>query len=290
MAVDARPLRCFVAVAEQLHFRRAAESLYLSQPTVTAHIQALERSLDQALFERGGRRVHLTAAGERLLPYARRILTLQAEAEAEVRAWGERYDERLRICASIFVAAQTLPAALRKLLCERPRLDVALRTAFSAEVAQAVAGGQSDLGISRLPPEGAALVGRRLTDEPVVAVGPPTLAGVPLAEALGEHPLLTHNHPGYWDRLLAALQTRLGALRSMEVRQVDVTKRMLAEGLGLSFLPQSAVEAELADGTLGAVRLPSDLVLPRVGTWAVWRRGVPPGFAATRLLELLAPA
>ncbi len=286
--MDARWLRCFVAVAEQLHFRRAAESLYLSQPTVTAHIQALERSLDQELFERGARRVRLTAAGERLLPYARSILALQAEAE--VRAWGRRYDERLRICASIFVAAQTLPAALRQLLAERPRLDLALRTAFSAEVAQLVAGGQSDLGLARLPPEGPALAGRRLTQEAVVAVGPAALAGVPLEQALGDHPLLTHNHPGYWDRLLAALRGRVGLLRSMEVRQVDVTKRMLAEGLGLSFLPRSAVAAELEAGTLGLVRLPPDLTLPRVGTWAVWRRGGPPGEAACRLLELLVPA
>ncbi len=288
--MDARPLSCFVAVAEQLHFRRAAESLYLSQPTVTAHIQALERGLGQALFERGGRRVRLTAAGERLLPYAKRILALQAEAEAEVRAWGERYDERLRICASIFVAAQSLPAALRRLLSERPRLDVALRTAFSADVAQAVAAGQSDLGLSRLPPEGAALVGRRLTDEPVVAVGPPALGGVCLEEALRGHPLLTRNHPGYWDRLLAALQARFGTLRLMEVRQVDVTKRMLAEGLGLSFLPQSAVAGELAAGNLGSVRVPPDLSPVRVGTWAVWRRGATPGPAAARLLELLTPA
>lgn len=288
--MDLRHLRTFVTVAEELHFRRAAERLFLSQPTVTAHVQALERAAGAPLLERGAGGVALSPAGERLLPYARRILDLEAEAGQELRAWRSRFDERLRIGASILVAVSVLPAALRQLLAERPRLDAALRTGFSREVLADAAAGEIDLGLARLEPAGPRPEGRRLAAEPVVAVGPAGMPHTTLQAALEAQPLLTHNHPGYWDRLLAQLQALGLSFRSMEVRQVDVTHRLVAEGLGISFLPLSAVAADLGAG--GALRLlepPAGLELPEAATWAVWPPGRPPGAAAERLLALLYP-
>jgi LysR family transcriptional repressor of citA len=283
--VDPRHLRSFLAVAEQGSFRRAAERLYLSQPTVTAHIQALEREVGAALLRRGGRAARLTPLGERLLPYARRILALEREAVEELRAWRLGYDERLRVVCSIFVAASALPRALRRLLEERPRVDVALRTAFSADVLRAVAEGEADLGLSRLPPPGQGLEGRQVVREPVVAVAPAAWGPVALGDALARHPLLTHNHPGYWDRLLAQLQALGLTVRPMEVRQVEVTRRLVEEGLGLSFLPRSAVEGSPG---LQVLEVPPALRLPEVGTWAVWPAGHPPSPAGERLVVLLA--
>jgi len=282
--VDLGQLRTFVTVAEQLHFRKAAERLFLSQPTVTAHVQALERELGVTLLQRDRRTVRLSAAGERFLPYAHRVLALQAEAAAEIRAWRLRFDERLRIAASIFVAAAALPAALRRLVAERPRVDIALRTAFSEEVVRAVAEGDADLGLSRVAPIGDGVAGRQLLAEPVVAVAPAAWGQVPLIEALAGHLLLTHNHPGYWDRLLARLQGLGWPCRPMEVRQVDVTKRLIEEGLGLSFLPLSAVAG--CPG-LQVLPAPNDLALPVVGTWALWSRDHRPTGAGERLLDLL---
>ncbi len=285
--MDQRHLRTFVAVAERLHFRQAAERLFLSQPTVTGHIQALEREIGSPLFDRQGRHVALTPAGERLLPYARRLVALEGEAAAAVRAWRLRYDERLSLVSSIFVAASVLPAALGRLLAERPRAEISLRTAFSQEVVSAVRAGEVDLGLSRLAPTGAGLVTQRLSREPVLAVAPARWGPVELADVLAAHPLLAHNHPGYWDRLLAQLAALHLPCRPMEVRQVEVTLRLLAEGLGWSFLPRSAVDGELAAGTLRALKLPAGLRLPQVGTWALWPAGKPPGAAAAALLQLL---
>ena len=283
--MDLRHLRTFVTVAEQGGFRRAADRLFLSQPTVTAHVQALEKELGARLLERAGRRVRETPAGERLLPHARRLVALEAEARDDVHAWQLRFEERLRIACSIFVAASALPGALRTLLGEWPRVEVALCTAFSAEVLRAVAEGEADLGLSRLEPGGAALAGRPLVSEPVVPVVPAAWGDVPLREALAAHPLLTHNHPGYWDRLLAQLAALGWSFRSMEVRQVDVTTRLIAEGLGLSFLPLSAAADQ---GRLRVLPLPAGLGLPLVGTWALWPADRPPTPAAERLLQLLA--
>ena len=283
--MDIRHLRTFVAVAERLHFRQAAERLYLSQPTVTAHVQALERELGVRLFERGGRRVRLTPEGERLLPFAQRGVALEGAALQEVRAWRGRYDERLSIVSSIFVAASVLPAALRRVLAAHPRIDISLRTAFSREVLDAIAQGEADLGLSRLPPAGSATAGRQLSREPVVAVAPAAWGAVSLAAALAEHPLLTHNHPGYWDRLLAQLEAAGLAFRPMAVGQVEVTRRLVEEGLGLSFLPGSALEGGRA--ALQVLERRPDLELPEAGTWALWPRMRPPSEAARDLLELL---
>ena len=282
--MDPRHLRTFVAVAEQASFRGAAERLFLSQPTVTAHIQALEREVGTEMIDRSGRRARLTPAGERLLPYARRMLALEAEAGEEIRAWHLRYDERLRIVSSIFVAASALPVAMRRLLAERPRVDIVLRTGFSREVVEAVAAREAELGLSRVPPQGEGLVGRQLLAEPVVAVAPASWGDVSLADTLAAYPLLTHNHPGYWDRLLAQLQALGLQVRPMEVRQVDVTRRLIEEGLGMSFLPLSAVSGNPAVRVLDPVE---GLELPEAGTWALWPVDRTPSAACARLLELM---
>ncbi len=286
--LDARHLRTFIAVAERLHFRQAAERLYVSQPTVSAHVQALEREVGAALFERGRRAVRLTPAGERLLGHARRFVALEDEAMADVRAWRLRFDERLRIAASIFVAAATLPAALRRLLASRPRLQFSLRTAFSQQVVEAVGAGEADVGVSRLPPPGGDVAGRLLAAEPVVAAAPAAWGTVGLEQALRLHPLLTHNHPGYWDRLLGRLRAAGLECQPMEVRQVDVTCRLIAEGLGLSFLPRSAVAA--AGPRLQILDVPAGLELPQTGTWGLWPAGRALPAAAADLLDLLARA
>ena len=126
MALDFRALRYFVAVAEELHFTRAAERLYIAQPALSEQIKRLESTLGVALLRRTTRKVELTAAGEAFLVRARRILDEAdaAVAEAGLAARGETGSLRVATCATAGVAL--VPETLRALREERPQLSVEL--------------------------------------------------------------------------------------------------------------------------------------------------------------------
>ena len=123
MDVHVRDLRYFVAVAEELHFTRAAEQLFISQPALSKQIRALERALGVDLFKREGRRVSLTPAGVALLPCAREVLAAWCDAERELGL------SKLEQAARLVVAMSTSPG--------RDGLLPAIRSRFSEEAPQA---------------------------------------------------------------------------------------------------------------------------------------------------------
>lgn len=107
--VDLRVLRTFQTAARFLNFHRTAERLYLAQPTVTAHIRQLEAALGQRLFEKVGRRMRLTPAGERFLPRAEAILAAYEEGLQDLLSWSQGYRSRLVLSASPLVPAPPCP-------------------------------------------------------------------------------------------------------------------------------------------------------------------------------------
>ena len=151
--MDDRQLAAFVAVAEELHFTRAAARLFVVQSTLSASIRALEQELGSALFERSTRRVALTAVGEALLPEARRAIdgldrmrSLAAEDAAGLRG-------RVRVGAGQLgeELLQPLPVVrqvLRQLPQQRPQRGTEREDAGGEEV------GQRDLGVGELAADG----------------------------------------------------------------------------------------------------------------------------------------
>ena len=101
----------------------------------------------------------------------------------------------------------------------------------------------------------------------MLVAAPENAAGAGWVDLIGRHLLLTGNHPIYWDPLLVAVSRRQPHLRTLAVDRVDVTKRLLEEGLGVSFLPLSSVVRELAEGRL--VTVPVDMELPTAATYLI---------------------
>src|SRR3954464_2514453 len=113
--MELRHLRYFVAVAEELHFRRAGERLYVAQPAVSEQIRKLEAELGVRLFDRTHRSVHLTEPGKALLAEARRVLRLAEAAQHAARNASERMRDRLRIGYVPDALPSSVPRALRHL-------------------------------------------------------------------------------------------------------------------------------------------------------------------------------
>ncbi|MGC0421397.1 LysR family transcriptional regulator [Embleya sp. AB8] len=240
MDVDLRKVRYFVAVAEHLHFGRAAEALHIAQPVLSRQIRALEDELDAQLFVRDKRSTQLTAAGVQLLADARPLL---ANADALRRRVG-----RAAHCADTltigFMPGLVVTAATRALIDRRPGLTVeVVRTSWDDQV-DTIHDGRVDVGYVRLPIDQRGLQVRPLLTEPYVVVLPAghRLAGrdtIGIAELADEHLLQDPNGFPEW-RDLAGESHAGRSRRAWTVRTVEEKLEHVAAGRGIALLPRSA--------------------------------------------------
>lgn len=168
--LDSRALRQFVAVAETLSFRQAAEILHISQPPLSRAIRLMEARLGTALFERNTQRVRLTAAGERLLPLAREILRLLEAAQRAVAA--DPVPARLRIGATSAVASTWFHQLLQAIDAQGVRTS--LVSDASPRLVRQLSRGELDAAFIALPTHTADLVIDVLEQQPLLAVLPTT--------------------------------------------------------------------------------------------------------------------
>src|SRR6476659_8825277 len=148
---DLWQLRYFIAVAEALHFGRAAAALHISQPPLSRAIRALEERLGMALFVRNRRRVELTPAGAHLLEEARRTLGQLQRTLLELRGMASGERGRLRIGFVSLADYGVLPELLKAYKAARPGVQLALREMLSPEQSLALDAGELDFGLL-LPP------------------------------------------------------------------------------------------------------------------------------------------
>jgi DNA-binding transcriptional LysR family regulator len=158
--VELRHLTYFVAVAEELHFRRAAERLHIAQPAVSEQIRKLEAELDVRLLERTQRSVSLTVAGAAFLEEARRVLEQAERARRAARSARADVTGRLRLGYLADALPAAVPWALRRFGAAAPDIDVQLERHASHRLVADVASGQLDAAVVCLP---APLAGLRVT-------------------------------------------------------------------------------------------------------------------------------
>ncbi|HLH25854.1 MAG TPA: LysR family transcriptional regulator [Chloroflexota bacterium] len=278
-------LATFRAVMRQGTATKAAVALGLSQATVSERLAALERELGGALFRRTGRRLEPTAMGAALLPFAERLLSLEEEARSQARQALGR-GARLALAATPTTSTYLLPPLLRQLHEQHPRAEMAVRVAQPPEVARLVLDHLAAVALNT-----AALVVPELEQEylcadPIVPVAAPTLRArlpqpLPVA-ALGDVPLIsTEANTGYWHRVEDYLARHGVRPRvAMDLDYIEVVKQMVWAGLGVSFVPRSAVADDLQRGTLAELAITPAPALSRP-IYLVWRRRRPPeGLAA----------
>ena len=152
---DLRQLRHFVAVAERLHFGRAAAALHISQPPLSRSIRRLEARLGVTLLARSSRRVELTTEGARFLEEAKRVLAQLERAVLDVGSMAASPGGQLRLGFVSLADFGVLPALLKAYKSARPGVALALREMLSPDQAAALAAGELDFGLLLPPVAGA---------------------------------------------------------------------------------------------------------------------------------------
>lgn len=166
-------LRAFVTVVEHASFSEAARSLGLSQPAVTMQVQSLEAEAGATLLDRRYRRVELTDAGRVLLPHAQHVLEELETARLQMEQLSDRVTGRLTIAASTTPGDYVIPGLLGAFLAENPEVGVTLRVYDTAEVIEAVAEGDAQLGMVGAEVEGTRITFEQMGSDHLVMVCPP---------------------------------------------------------------------------------------------------------------------
>jgi DNA-binding transcriptional LysR family regulator len=255
--MELRHLRYFVAVAEELHFRRAAERLHVAQPAVSEQVRKLESELGVQLFNRTQRSVTLTSSGSAMLPEARRVLRQSEVAQMAARNAGDEARSRLRIGYLSDCLPERVSRAMRMLTASAPRVEVSLETGPALGLIEAVRSDQLDAAVVVLPAPTRGLRATSSGREGVVAALPVThqLAAEPTVpiERLAPDRLVTlprDANPAFHNAIAsmcrdAGLSPALVELGESRVDQVLLT---VATGAGTALLPESAAAHYAAPG------------------------------------------
>ena len=269
--MDLDDLNIFRAVVEAGGITRAAERLHRVQSNVTTRIRQLEGKLGAALFIREGKRLHLSPAGQALLPYARQLLALADEARSAVRS-GEPCGP-FALGAMESTAAMRLPAPLGELVARHPGLKLTLRTGNPQQLAAAVLAGTLDAALVTAPVADRRFEQQAVGREELVIVGP---AGQPGLGSVRRPPpeAIVAFEPGCPHR--ERLEQWYAKRNSQPVHTVEISSYhamlgCVAAGMGIALVPRSVL-----DGFPQAARL-SQHALPQadrhIGIALVWRRG-----------------
>jgi len=258
-AMEIVHMKGFVALAEAGSVTAAAGKLCLTQSAVTQQLQALEKNLGVKLFDRTPRGVVLTQAGVAFLGYAQRSLAVLEEGCRAALDIEQGHSGSLLIGAGVTTSVFRLPAWLTEFQAQYPEVEIVVRTGRSAEVAALVADHHIDVGIVTTYFERPDLTSTALFDEDVVLVQsarvfyPTTIE----LDRLPRVPMIVFTpntgFRAYLDRTL--IQYDIALRVRMESDSVEAIKSFVAVGLGASFLPASAVAAELVEGSMVAVEV-----------------------------------
>jgi DNA-binding transcriptional LysR family regulator len=250
VSVDLGQIEAFVQVAQLKSFSRAAQALQLTQPSVTARIQSLERELGEELFERGGRGVRLTEAGEAFLPYAIRILQLMKEGRDAVEEARHFQLGHLHLGSALTISTYVLPKILHRFRQQYPGINVSVRTGRSDQVLQMVLDDEVQAGLVRAIYHADVETIPLYEDELVLVVPkdhPFAQRQHVTLEEVTKEPFILFDRGSSYFGLINNYFRQMGKVPrvAMELDSLEATKRMVEEGLGIAMVPKVTIEREL---------------------------------------------
>jgi DNA-binding transcriptional LysR family regulator len=255
--MELRHLRYFVAVAEELHFRRAAERVHIAQPAISEQIRNLERELGTQLLERTPRSVSLTPPGAVLLDEARRMLRLADDAQRLTRQAHTRQFSRLRIARPADVLPAAVPRALRRFAETNPDVDVSVEQLDPRAAIEDMRADLLDVVIVCLPAPLAGLNVTPIGEEQAVIALADTHPGVrqdafPIEQLDGAAPILLprQSNPPFYDGIISAAHAAGVTLTPTHTAAPTVEQALLAisTGRSVALLPSSVTARHTLPG------------------------------------------
>lgn len=278
MAITVTQLTAFLAVVRGGSVTAAADELFVTQPSVSSAIAALGRELGCELFERAGRGISLTDAGTAFVPYAADVIGLLELGREAAREASEVAARRLRIAAVTTAAESFVPPLMRSFSTAHPDVELTLDVGNRDYVFDRVLNHAADVALSGRPPADERLVAEPLMDNEIACITAPDDAaanGKPVDAAELGHRSWLLREPGSGTRVLGEqfLAERGLRPRTLTLGSNGAIKEAARAGLGVSLMSRASVDAELASGRLGEIRLTDG---PPSRPWFVLRSGVGP--------------
>ena len=251
--MELRHLRCFVALAEELHFTRAAERLHIEQPPLSRAIKELEDDLGVVLFERNRRGTVLTEAGATFLQDVRRVFAVLKQAQENVQAVAAGLSGSLRIAVSDGAIDPRLSALLARCREEEPEIEIRLSEVPLADQLRGLRSGDFSIGFAHTAEVGDGIVTEPLWHDPLVVAVParhPLLShkAVPLHQ-LATYPLVLCDPQvceGYYRELARLLRPLERPPDVAEhVSSLDMMLTLVGAGYGVGFITETRIAASL---------------------------------------------
>jgi DNA-binding transcriptional LysR family regulator len=284
----------FLEVARRGSVSRAAEALFVTQPTLTARLHSLERELGTPLFVRTPHGMRLTDAGRAWIPFAERALRALVDGRDVLEQVKSASAGHLMIGAAPAVSTYILPGLLEEFVAAHPRVEVSVRTGHSEDVVDLVLRDEVQIGLGRAirHPD---LELRPFHTEELVLVCAPDHAftkrrEVPMEEVANERLIMFDITSSYYEITQAAFLSVGVKLRGlMELDSIEAAKKMVERSLGVALLPRTAVAREVESKTLRLVKMKD--APPMYQSIVAYRRtdaGKPEGIVAAFLALLAA--
>jgi DNA-binding transcriptional LysR family regulator len=288
-------IRCFVAVAEELHFSRAAERLNMTQPPLSRQIRLLEHHVGTQLLDRNSRTVRLTAAGRAFFPEAARILRLAEEAATAARRVARGEQGSLTVGFTAAAGYGLLPDVVRRLRERTPGISLTLKEVVTTAQIEALDAGQLDLGLMRPHAEHGELETVRVAAEALMLAIPAREAGQwPAActlECLHQKPFLMYSpyEARYFFQLLNSAFDRAGVNPDIveHVGQIHTMLALVSAGVGAALIPEAAARLHFNGIVLRDIAMEPAQPVETVCSWRrnndnpilhIFKRDVLPGF------------
>ncbi len=264
LTIDFRHLETFCRVADLKSFSKAADDLFLTQPTVSGHILSLEHSLSLRLFDRTGREVRLTKAGEVFLQYASKILSSRKDLLNALSEFSQGIRGELSLGASTIPGEYLLPKLMGNFKKEHPHFTLSLKIADTKEIVKWVLQGDVEYGMIGGKLNHNFLHYEKYEEDEIIVVAPSghpltKKKKVDLVDLLKEPWIIREEGSGTQMAVEKALRKKGKSLKQfnvvMEMGSTSSMKEGVKAGLGLAFISKRAVEEELKQGLFSRIHV-----------------------------------